>query len=163
MPLTKSEVAKIRTRLDRWELNHLRSHAAHLAEQLEAATDRANWAEQSLELWRHNFQVLQDEIMAMEFAPGEKPFNLGLMQDGQIVVVHQDERHASANESWEHGTHIRVEDKQHRNLLVLIRDQEKRHTWYAREAFFGSDGREWSTNQFGMVQDDFGQLVQVAA
>ncbi len=73
-------ISSLRRRLERWELGHLRAHAADLAERLEKlehelnfVTDRAEWLERSL----HDLN--------MDLA--ERDLKVGLTKDGQIGLL----------------------------------------------------------------------------
>lgn len=172
MPLTKTEANNIRARLDRWELSHLRSHAAALAEQLEAMTARAEAAERQAEnyercadFWQENTHTLQAELQQLIDNPAT-PTNgmaLGLTMSGNVVLLQPARNTVSAYDDWAHGTQIHIKDVQERTVTVLIREPKKPHTWYCNEHRYDADGKDWSTCTFGMIQDDYGQLVQVAA
>ena len=113
------------------------------------------------ESWREHSWDLQEELMTLANDPANK-VDLGLTQSGHVVALRQQPRQCKTSESWEHGSHIHVKDSQGRQVITMIRDQEKRHTWYVNQSRF-DDAGEWSTYKFGLVQDDFGQLVVVAA
>lgn len=75
-------VAALRNRLERWELEHLRMHAAELAAQLEAAHEEIaelkrslSWAEDCAERWR-------DDALEARREDASTP---GLTVDGRIV------------------------------------------------------------------------------
>lgn len=154
-------LAAIQRKLDRWELEHLRALAASLHDQLEAATRRAEAAEASADAWRDHSWERQAELMALASDPANK-VDLGLTQSGNVVVLRPQPRQCEVSESWEQGSFIRIFDSHGRQVVTMIRDEVKRHTWYARLARF-YDAGEWHTSKFGLVQDDFGQLVEVAA
>lgn len=78
----------LKRRLERWELEHLRQHAADLAERLEAAEkraveaeERASAAECTCDFW-HN-QAVDLHHQAAEEAGGVR----GLTMAGRLVVV----------------------------------------------------------------------------
>lgn len=85
-PPERSALIRIQAKLDRWELKHLREHAAQLADRLEAverelvaATNRATDAEQYADFWREQVMNLQEEL-ADDLA-------LGMTRDGSLHVV----------------------------------------------------------------------------
>lgn len=82
-------IAALRKRLERWELEHLRMHAASLSEQLEAAQERfeALQAETSrawdtAESWRMDAMDLVTDLE-------EAGKTVGLTQGGQLVVMQE--------------------------------------------------------------------------
>lgn len=154
-------LAAIQRKLDRWELEHLRALAASLQDQLEAATRRAEAAEASADAWRDHSWELQEELMALANDPAN-PVELGLTQSGKVVALRPQPRQVEASDNWKGSSHIRVIDNQGRQVITMIRDEETWLTWYANQTRF-DDARESYTYKFGLVQDDFGQLVEVAA
>lgn len=72
---------KLKRRLDRWELEHLRQHAAELAERLEAAESRTADAEYAADFWHD--QAVEVHSAAAE-AAGGKP---GITIDGRAIIV----------------------------------------------------------------------------
>ena len=61
MPILMTpDLARIQSKLDRWELDHLRELAADLAERLQAAEARADYAEQTAEYWRESLMSVED-------------------------------------------------------------------------------------------------------
>lgn len=79
---TKKHIQRIRSRLERWELTHLRALAASLHNQLEEANARADSAEQSAEFWQRHANDLQAQLF--EEQPGT---TIGLTQDGALHVM----------------------------------------------------------------------------
>ena len=78
----KQCIKRIRSRLERWELPHLRELAARLSTELEEAQDRAYRAEQSLEFWQRHAHELQDQLRA------EQPdVSICLTIDGDIHLL----------------------------------------------------------------------------
>lgn len=79
------ETARIQRRFERWELDHLREHAAQLAGQVERLAAEIDdlkrqlaWAEDREERWHDDaLQVMRDT--------GLLP---GLTLNGQVVAVH---------------------------------------------------------------------------
>lgn len=77
-------IKNIRSRLDRWELDHLRALAASLHSQLEAAEKRAEEAEMWSASWWRNAETLQEELLQLS---NETNTKLGLTQEGDLVVL----------------------------------------------------------------------------
>jgi chromosome segregation ATPase len=80
-------ITALRKRLSRWELDHLRAHAAELADKLEAAQHRIEALEEEVnqawrwsEHWRDQSQDLANELHEAGKA-------IGLTKDGELVVV----------------------------------------------------------------------------
>ncbi len=73
----------LQRRLERWELEHLRRHAAELAERLERAEEDAQRERECAEAWWQTAMDLQQELMA----EGKQ---LGLTIDGQLGVLAED-------------------------------------------------------------------------
>ena len=87
---TSKAVTTLRKRLERWELDHLRSLAASLADRLEQAQERiealeseASRAWDAAEGWRMDAMELVNELQ-------ESGQDVGLTQSGALVVMHQD-------------------------------------------------------------------------
>lgn len=87
--LTTAQVAAIKKRLDRWELDHLREHAAQLATRLDDAQARisaleseASTAWQCADMWRDQANELVEDLQAA----GQ---TVGMTQDGHLSVVQQ--------------------------------------------------------------------------
>lgn len=84
---TKQLIKRLRARLDRWELAHLRTLAASLDDQLQAATERAQRAEaQAADYWRYA-EEMQEELRGLADDSGA---TLGLTQAGSVVVLKPD-------------------------------------------------------------------------
>lgn len=62
----KKCIKRIRSRLERWELTHLRELAASLHQQLEAAEQRASMAKYQADMYQDMFTGLQDELQRDE-------------------------------------------------------------------------------------------------
>lgn len=83
----KKCIKRIRARLDRWELTHLRELAASLHEQLEQARQQLEYAEQcAIDADRRADMVLdmQNEMEAELRQCGKAR---GITQDGQLLLV----------------------------------------------------------------------------
>jgi hypothetical protein len=59
---TQKCIKRMRSRLERWELSHLRELAADLHTQLEASQARAEAAEAMAELWQQDFEMAMREV-----------------------------------------------------------------------------------------------------
>lgn len=70
----------LRRRLEQWELDHLRKHAAELAERLEYAEELAERERQIAEDWWRTAMDLQSEVMA-------EGGQIGLTRDGRLVLM----------------------------------------------------------------------------
>lgn len=84
----KQCIKRIRSRLERWELPHLRELAARLATELEDMTARAEAAERrqhnaeiTADMWYHTAQDLIQE------AP--EGTSVGITQEGQMLVMRE--------------------------------------------------------------------------
>lgn len=75
-------IQRLRTRLERWELIHLRALSADLHEQLEEARREAYNADRCAEMWQ-DMAMRQQEALS-EQCPGT---SIGLTQQGQLVLV----------------------------------------------------------------------------
>lgn len=87
MPKEDPTLAKIRRRLEAWELQHLRTHAAEQAERIEALEaellamrNEYNRAAQSADYWHEQCTGMIDQLL-------EDGGAAGLTQGGEFVVV----------------------------------------------------------------------------
>jgi Xaa-Pro aminopeptidase len=85
-------IKRLRARLNRWELEHLRELAASLHEQLEDALSRAYSAEHCSEMWRDAAEQLQNEMRES----GGAHATLGLTMQGDLVLVSGESQAAEA-------------------------------------------------------------------
>ena len=74
------ELRRLQRRLDRWELEHLREHAAALAAQVEDLEQRLQAAESSADFWWQQVEQLRESAVA-------DGLQLGLTIDGQVGVL----------------------------------------------------------------------------
>jgi hypothetical protein len=83
--LTPAERRALQRRLERWELEHLRQHAAELAERLELAEQRADDAERRARI----AEAMCDQWQHLEWerAEADGPTRIGLTIEGQLVAV----------------------------------------------------------------------------
>lgn len=79
---TATSIKRLRSRLARWELPHLRKLAARLHEQLEEVERRAASAERCAEMWQSLAEQLQDDMRAT----GE-PATVALTMQGDLILV----------------------------------------------------------------------------
>ncbi|MBP6897321.1 MAG: hypothetical protein KBC94_23135 [Pseudacidovorax sp.] len=77
-------LVKLKRRLERWELDHLRQHAAELAERLEDAERRRSYADQQADFWREQCMRLEEAITDEDSGSGRQ---IGLTLSGDLVVV----------------------------------------------------------------------------
>lgn len=78
----------LQRRLDRWELEHLRQHATGLAEQLEAAEQRAVEAERRLSDAEYTAEFWHDQTVEMHNQAADESGGMpGLTMGGQLVMV----------------------------------------------------------------------------
>lgn len=71
-------------RLERWELEHLREHAAALAAQVEDLEQRLQAAESSADFWWQQVEQLRERAAA-------DGLQLGLTVDGELQVLEHQE------------------------------------------------------------------------
>lgn len=82
-------ITALRKRLERWELDHLRSLAASLAEQLEDAHNRIESLQSDLERAWRNAEAWQEDAMLLVKQLEASGEQVGITQAGQLVVVQQ--------------------------------------------------------------------------
>lgn len=73
-------IATLKRKLERWELEHLRRHAAELAERLEVAEESARYEREVAESWREDAFNLMEKMM-------EDGQQIGLTKSGEVVVA----------------------------------------------------------------------------
>ena len=83
----KKSIKRIRSRLERWELTHLRELAATLHQQLEQALERAERAESDYSSAEHRADMFMDMQREMDAELRECGEARGITQDGQLVLV----------------------------------------------------------------------------
>lgn len=79
------DLQKLKRRLERWELEHLREHAAELAERLEETERRLASAENDADFWRE--QALINVNEALDSDQGASHRAIGLTKAGELLVV----------------------------------------------------------------------------
>lgn len=78
----------LKRRLERWELQHLREHAAELAQRLEAAEQRAADAQYRLSLAEVLADSWREEALDMQrAAAADGGGKLGITMNGRLVVM----------------------------------------------------------------------------
>lgn len=75
---------RLRARLERWELDHLRQLAAEQAEQIEELQRRLSYAEDCARSWQEDVFAMQE---ALESPAGASHRCVGLTQSGALLVV----------------------------------------------------------------------------
>lgn len=58
-----TSILKLRKKLERWELEHLRQHAADLADRLERAIEDANHEREMADYWHEQATTMMREAM----------------------------------------------------------------------------------------------------
>lgn len=82
---TKKCIKRLRSRLERWELTHLRELAARLADELDEMTARAEVAESAADMWARDAQQAHD--LLNEWASEQPNTSIGLTMDGNLHVL----------------------------------------------------------------------------
>lgn len=78
--MSTKEITNLKRYLAKWEMEHLRRHAAELAERLEAAEENARYEREVAESWRENAFNLMEQMM-------DEGQQIGLTKSGEVVVV----------------------------------------------------------------------------
>lgn len=88
-PITAPDrtVQSLRRRLERWELEHLRRHAAELADRLERAAAELEQAQDEAQRAWHMAEHWREEALSLAHELMEAGAVVGITQDGQIGVV----------------------------------------------------------------------------
>lgn len=89
--LMTTELAAMQRRLDAWELQHLRAHAAELAERLEAAERELEdtkrtlaWSDDCAQMWRDHAMNLE---ASLDDEGSQADRHVGLTASGHLLVV----------------------------------------------------------------------------
>ena len=82
-------VSAMRRRLSKWELDHLRTHCAELADRLETAQERIDALESEVSRAWDAAESWRDDAMALSEDLQEAGKTIGLTQAGQLVVVEE--------------------------------------------------------------------------
>lgn len=83
----KKCIKRIRSRLERWELTHLRELAATLHQQLEQALERAERAESDASSAEHRADMFMDLNHEMQDELRANGKAMGLTQDGKLLLM----------------------------------------------------------------------------
>lgn len=109
--MTDSTLTNLKRKLARWELDHLRKHAAELAERLEIAEEDARHGWECAESWREDAMQLMQEMI-------EDGRDVGLTKAGGIVL-------GAAGQMLARGaTLVLLTESQSKELSHLIGDQK---------------------------------------
>lgn len=82
--MTDRTITNLRRRLEKWELDHLRTLCAQQADRIERLEDELDITRQSADFWREDaFELARELIDAGE--------TIGLTRDGQLGVVRNDD------------------------------------------------------------------------
>ena len=76
---------RLKRRLARWELPHLRAHAAELAQRLEETEARLAQAETEAAGYWRELEWTREQLMASVDSSGSR--SIGLTMDGALVVL----------------------------------------------------------------------------
>ena len=87
-------LARIQRKLEKWELHHLREHARHLDERIEAleaelmqVRDNLANAEDRAEWWREQVMSITEQLAEDSGAGG---LQIGITRDGHLGLVQKD-------------------------------------------------------------------------
>jgi len=83
---TKKTITALRKRLERWELDHLRTLSASLSNQLEAANERIEALQSDLDRAWRNAEAWQDDAMELVKQLEAEGQTVGLTITGALVV-----------------------------------------------------------------------------
>lgn len=78
--MTDKTVSALKRKLDRWELQHLRQHAAELAQRLEEAEDARDYYRDCADDWHRQTMSLIADLQ-------EDGAVIGLSQNGELSLV----------------------------------------------------------------------------
>lgn len=89
IPPGTPRLRRLKRRLDRWELEHLRQHTAELTERVEAAEQRAAEAERRLNDAEYACDFWHDQTVDAHNAAADAGGGMpGITMDGRLVIVH---------------------------------------------------------------------------
>ena len=88
-PDAAKQVAAIQRRLERWELDHLRTHALALADRIEHLERELYRTQDEAEYWHSQCQSMVEQLR-------EDSREVGLTQDGTLVVMPTEAAQAAA-------------------------------------------------------------------
>jgi len=129
---TTLNIKNIRSRLDRWELTHLRELAASLKNSLDAAELRAAEAEARAESWMEHAEVLRDDLTVLAQETGAQ---IGLSKDGTISILSSDNSPPNPGQYWpaQGGIYLGIApaegDLPMRHLVALNTDTPAKANW----------------------------------
>ena len=141
---TPDPLAPLRRRLDKWELQHLRTHALELAERLERAEEESVRAWESAELWRENAFELQQALM-------DDGATIGITQAGQMIAL-KDAPALNAGETYL-GAIISA-DGTHSHHTILLPGYHDDATW--------QDAMDWAKSIGGDLPNRVEQALLFA-
>lgn len=78
--MSNNAIAALKRKLDRWELDHLRQHAADLAARLERAEEDRDYYRETTEFWH-------EESMRMIESLQNDGAIIGISKEGNISVI----------------------------------------------------------------------------
>lgn len=153
---TTLNIKNIRSRLDRWELTHLRELAASLNNSLAAAELRAAEAEARAESWMEHAETLRDDLAVLAKETGAQ---IGLAKDGTISILSSDNSPPAPGQHWpaQGGTYLGITPAEGnlpaRHLVAFQADAPKKLNWKDGTAYaerFG-DGTRLMTQLEAML------------
>ena len=107
--MSTKEITNLKRYLVKWELDHLRRHAAELEERLAAAEESARYEREAGESWREDALNLMEKLT-------EEGHEIGLTKAGEIVV-------ASGQFVKREAMLVRFTDKQSEEIFPLTNAQ----------------------------------------
>lgn len=108
--MSTKEITNLKHYLAKWELDHLRRHAAELEERLAAAEEAARYEREVGDSWREDALNLMERLT-------EEGHEIGLTKAGEIVVV-------SGQFVKREATLVSFTDKQSEEIHHLINAQK---------------------------------------
>lgn len=77
--LLNPSIVRIRRRLERCELDHLREHCAEQAERIEQLERELRWADESADMWQRSAEAMQEHL--------DDSARIGITVDGAVGIV----------------------------------------------------------------------------
>ena len=109
--MSTKEITNLKRYLGKWELDHLRRHAAELEERLANAEDAARYEREVGDSWREDAMNLMERLM-------EEGHEIGLTKHGEIVAD------AAGQFIKREATLVTFTDKQSEEIRHLINSQK---------------------------------------
>ncbi len=109
--MTTKEITNLKRYLAKWELDHLRRHAAEIEERLAAAEESARYEREVGDSWREDAWNLMERLT-------EEGHEIGLTKEGEIVVAE------SSQFIKREATFVSFTDEQSKAIRHLINAQK---------------------------------------